>query len=152
MLLYVNDWSFILRIQPLCSIILVLSTKEYVLLNIACTFAISTLISKGLTIKSSPPILIAITIFILSDIEDINIIGTLDTVLICVHQWYPLKNGNPISISTRCGSTSTNVFNTSLKSVTTKASYPHFISCSFTVSAITLSSSTINILYIIFTF
>lgn len=55
-------------------------------MSIACTLAISTLISKGFTIKSSPPILIAITMFILSDIDDINITGTFDIFLICIHQ------------------------------------------------------------------
>ena len=40
--------------------------------------------------KSSPPILTAMTIFILSDADDTKITGTFDTSLILLHQWYPL--------------------------------------------------------------
>lgn len=53
----------------------------------ACTFAVSTVKSKGFAMKSSPPMFIAMTMFMLSEAEEIKIIGTFDTALICVHQW-----------------------------------------------------------------
>ena len=52
----------------------------------ALTFAVSTPISKGFTTKSSPPIFIAMTIFMLSDADEMNITGTLDIFRISRHQ------------------------------------------------------------------
>lgn len=53
--------------------------------------------------KSSPPIVIAITMFMLSDAEEMKMMGTFDTLRISPHQWYPLKKGSEISNSTMCG-------------------------------------------------
>ncbi len=46
----------------------------------------STLPSKGFAMKSSAPMLIAMTMFMLSAAEDMNIIGTFDTARIALHQ------------------------------------------------------------------
>lgn len=47
--------------------------------------------------KSSPPIFMAMTIFILSDADDRKMIGTLENSRILWHQWNPLKNGSMMS-------------------------------------------------------
>ena len=60
--------------------------NSYVRRSIACTLAVSTFRSKGLAMKSSPPILIAITMFILSDADDRKITGTFDSFRISLHQ------------------------------------------------------------------
>ena len=90
---------------------------------------------------------IAMTIFILSDAEEINITGTLEILRISPHQWYPLKKGSPISIRTRCGAYSANAVMIFRKSLTHSASSPHSSACSLTACAIPSSSSTIKIRY-----
>ena len=118
----------------------------------ACTFAVSTCISKGFSIKSSPPIFIAMTIFILSEAEEINTIGTSLISRILWHQWNPLKNGSPMSKRTICGAAVLNSSITFLKSTTHDTSYPYVCRCFFNDSAIVRSSSTMNTLYIFSTF
>ena len=57
-----------------------LVAKSYARRRSACTFAIRTSRSKGLAIKSSAPMFIAITMFMLSAAEERNRIGTFDTL------------------------------------------------------------------------
>ena len=47
----------------------------------------STLWSKGLAMKSSAPMFMAMTIFRLSAAEEMKMTGTLDTLRISRHQW-----------------------------------------------------------------
>ena len=81
-----NDISPISSKSPWNSSTVVCEVKAYARRRMACTFAANTSKSKGLVTKSSPPIFTAITTFILSDAEDIKIIGTWDTLRISPHQ------------------------------------------------------------------
>ena len=47
----------------------------------------STLLSKGLAMKSSAPVFMAMMMFILSEAEERNRMGTLETFRISLHQW-----------------------------------------------------------------
>ena len=60
--------------------------KAYVRRITACTFADITPRSKGFAMKSSPPIFIAMMIFMLSLAEEMNIMGTFDIFRISLHQ------------------------------------------------------------------
>ena len=71
---------------PLCSRRLPGFPKDYVRRRSAWILAISTSVSKGFAIKSSAPRLIAMTIFILSEAEDIKITGTWEIRRISSHQ------------------------------------------------------------------
>ena len=53
--------------------------------------------------KSSAPMFMAITRFMLSEAEERKTMGTWETVRIWLHQWKPLKKGSPMSMSTRWG-------------------------------------------------
>ena len=55
--------------------------------NMNIVMAVSTSRSKGFAIKSSAPIFTAMTMFILSEAEEIKMIGTLETCRIWLHQW-----------------------------------------------------------------
>ena len=102
----------------------------------------STFVSKGLATKSSPPMFIAMIMFILSLAEEMNMTGTELTLRISAHQWYPLMYGRDTSISTRCGCTRANSAITARKSAAhTQSSAQSFI-CAQMASARLRSSST----------
>ena len=63
--------------------------KSYVRRSTAWIFAMSTDRSKGFVMKSSPPMFMAMTMFILSAADETNTTGTRDTLRISRHQWYP---------------------------------------------------------------
>ena len=138
------------KIAPRCSNIPAVSPeKSYVRRNSACIFAINTVWSKGFAMKSSPPIFMAMTIFILSAAEERKIIGTFDILRISLHQWYPLKQGSPISNNTRWGAAAANSDKIWWKFSTHTPSRSHFSHCPFITSAMALSSSTMKMQYFI---
>ena len=83
---YVSVVSYRFSIAPLCSRIGTLPDMSYVRLKTAWTLAVSTLKSKGFAMKSSPPMFIAMMMFMLSAAEEINMTGTLEIFLISLHQ------------------------------------------------------------------
>ena len=82
-----SEESFADKIAPPRSRRLLCPANSYVRRSMACTFAVRTLRSKGLAMKSSPPMFIAMTMFMLSDAEERNITGTFDSFRISLHQW-----------------------------------------------------------------
>ena len=76
-----------LSTAPRCSSVGAGAAKSYVRRKMAWIFASSTFRSKGLAMKSSPPMFMAMTMFILSDAEERNTTGTFDTRRSSWHQW-----------------------------------------------------------------
>ncbi len=110
----------------------------------ACILAISTAESKGLAIKSSAPSPMAMTIFMLSEVKEMKMIGTLETLRISPRQWYPLSTGRPMSSGTICGRHSAKSVITSRKIPTTRHSRAHILCFFFYRSEMPWSTSTIN--------
>ena len=100
--------------------------------------------------KSSPPMFMAMTMFMLSEAEDRKIMGVRLSFRISAHQWYPLRKGSPISSSTRWGAKSENSSMTRVRSPARRASQPQELIYLTTAAAMASSSSTRNILYIDF--
>ena len=81
-----SDWSPVCKIAPRCESTGLAAAKSYVRRRSACTLAVSTSRSKGLAMKSSAPMFIAMTMFIFSAADERNMTGTRETLRICVHQ------------------------------------------------------------------
>ena len=81
-----SDWSPVCKIAPRCESTGLAAAKSYVRRRSACTLAVSTSRSKGLAMKSSAPMFMAITTFRLSAAEDRNMIGTLERRRSSLHQ------------------------------------------------------------------
>ena len=82
-----RDWPPVCKTAPRWDRTGSAGAKSYVRRRSACTFAVSTSRSKGLAMKSSAPMFMAMTMFIFSDAEERNTTGTRETARICVHQW-----------------------------------------------------------------